>query len=571
VALLHVALVTTQFHLLRQFTWTSRDIVWMAPLAYLGLFALALVPAWSLARLGRPRWGEVLLVAFAAWLVLLFWQKLNPIATMVLALGIGVAVAGAWRTAARTSPAALRRAVAALTLLAVAIAATTVTARAVARAFARSGSAPADAPNVLLLILDTMRAQNMSLYGYARATTPNLERLATESVVFDNAIVTSSWSLPSHAGMLTALWPHQLGGSYLRPVRLDAPTIAEVFRQRGYATAGFCANMLFAGHESGFARGFERFDDFPRNVAQLLLTPTLSQTEAVKLAVHNARAGYLRGAVLAFKPGNLRIVGARRAARAVAPDRIARFLAWSAGTRPRPFFAFVNLMETHAPYEVPEPYHSAFGGGEREFDRYDGAIAYLDSLVSGALDELRRRGELDRTLVVITSDHGELFGEHGFDGHGTTLYLPAIRVPLVMRFPGRVPAAVRVTKPVSLRDLPATLLDLAGLRADAPFPGTSLRETWTVAGSANISPAFSEASQGVNVPATNQNYAGPIHSVVDSATHYIRLGDGREELYDWRADPHESRNLAATAEHAVTVALRRRFLDSLLARSGQSR
>jgi len=500
--------------------------------------------------------------------LLLLLQTLHPFATIILALGIGVVIAGVWHRAYRTSPVRLRRAVAGVALLTLAIAGGTIGARWVAGTMAQNGDAPpADAPNVLLLILDTVRAQSMSLYGYARATTPHLARLARESAVFEHAFATSSWSLQSHAGLLTGLWAHEVGGDYLRPVRRDARMVAEAFRERGYATGGFTANVGFAGHETGLARGFQHFEDYPRSLAQLLLTPTLSQTQAVREAIVSAENGYMRGIVYAFRPTNLRLVGVRLAPRRLAPDITRAFLAWRERERDRPFFAFLNVMDAHAPYESPEPFRSAFGNGAREVDRYDGAIAYLDSVVNDLLADLKRRGELDRTLVVITADHGELFGEHGFDSHGNTLYLPVLRVPLVMRFPARVPAGTRVNQPVSLRDLPATLADLAGIQPQPAFPGASLRVTWTPDATAAASPVMAEAAQGVNVPPSNQTYYGPLRSTLDSAMHYIRFARGGEELYAWRSDPDESVNLAGRPEHAGALARYRGMLDSVYRRS----
>lgn len=564
VALVHLAYVGIRLHVFNRFTWTSRDIVWMAPVAYLGLFLIAAGLSALLVRLVRRPWGEALLAALAAWSLLLLFQTLHPIATIVLALGIGVMTAGAWHRAYRASPTRLRRAVGGIALLTLAIAGGTVAARWVPRMMARNGEAPpADAPNVLLLILDTVRAQSMSLYGYAHPTTPHLARLAREGTVFEHAFATSSWSLQSHAGLLTGLWAHEVGGDYLRPVRRDARMVAEAFRERGYATGGFTANVGFVGHETGLARGYEHFEDYPRSLAQLLLTPTLSQTEAVREAIVSAENGYLRGIVYAFRPMNLRLVGVRLAPRKLAPDVTNAFLHWSERVGKRPYFAFINVMDAHSPYESPEPFRSAFGNGKREVDRYHGAIAYLDSVVYDALSALQRRGELDRTLVVITADHGELFGEHGFEGHGNTLYLPVWRVPLVMRLPSRVPAGLRVNQPVSLRDLPATLVDLAGIRTQPAFPGASLRVTWTPNATATASPVIGEAAQGVNVPPSNQTYYGPLRSTLDSAMHYIRLARGGEELYAWRTDPDESVNLAGRPEHAGTLARYRGVLDSV--------
>lgn len=534
-ALVHVGYNEIRVHLLHRLTWTSRDFAWMAPIAYLGYFMLlgALAAPFTRAR-------ATVVGAFAAWSLLLLWTGLHPLALLVLALGVGRLMAG---LQSKLSPRQLRNVAVCLTLL---LCVAAVRVRGGGKA---SATVAANAPNVLLLILDTVGAKHMSLYGYGRPTTPRLEQLARESIVFDNAFATSSWSLPSHTGIFTGLLPQEHGGNYLEPIRREVYSVAQAFQSHGYATGGFTANIGYAGYQAGFGRGFDHFEDYPRSLSELALTPTFSQIEAVRLAGENLRGGYLRGALFAFRPQNLRIVGVRRAPRRPAADVIRRFHRWRAKTS-RPFFAFINLMEAHSPYEPPMPFRTRWG--ESEADRYDGAVAYLDSVATALVESLPRN-----TVVVITADHGEGWGEHGFDGHGNTLYVSVLRIPLIIHVPQRVTA--RVSSPVSLRDISATMLDLAGL-PHAAVPGTPLRNAWERGATGLV---FAEATQGKNVPSNFQNFSGPVRSLLDSTTHYIRFPTGREELYAWRSDRDELNNLAKQKEHAETLRRYRTLFDSV--------
>ncbi|MGQ0642807.1 MAG: sulfatase [Gemmatimonadaceae bacterium] len=529
VAAAHVVVTLVQLHVFHRFTWTSRDFAWMAPLAYLALFG-----AIALAAAPFQRARETVIGTFAAWSLLLLWTTLHPLAAALLSVGAGRALALLW---ARLSVRQLQTVSGCiLALCALAAVQPWLSSRSTVKA--------GNTPNVLLLILDTVGAKHLSLYGYPRPTAPNLERMAKTSLVFDNAFATSSWSLPSHTGILTGLLPHESGGSYMEPIRREVRSVAQVLQSHGYTTGGFTANIAFAGYHTGLARGFDHFEDFPRSLEQVLVTTTASQTEAVRLARANLKGGYLRGAVLAFRPRNWRLVGVRAMPIRPAADVIQRFQRWRAATT-QPFFAFINLTEAHSPYEPPEPFRSRWGA--KEVDRYHGAIAYLDSMVAALIATLP-----GNTIVVVTSDHGEQWGENGFDGHGNTLYLPALRVPLLIRAPKL--AAGRVARPVSLRDLPNTMLDLAGF---APIlPGHSLREV-------TPGPIYSEATQGKNVDRSNQTYDGPIRSVLDSAGHYLRFASGREEFYAWPGDMDEGENLAARPEASALLAPYRAAFESI--------
>jgi arylsulfatase A-like enzyme len=271
------------------------------------------------------------------------------------------------------------------------------------------------------------------------------------------------------------------------------------------------------------------------------------------------------------------------------------FLDWLSGRRGggRPFFAFLNYLDAHEPYLVPGEHTARFGTApgsrwEHEMllnywdrdktqisprdvalarDGYDDCIAYLDGRVGALLDELDRRAALEETVVIITSDHGEEFGERGVFDHGYSLYLDAVHVPLVILAP-TAPAGRAVAEPVSLRDVPATVLDLLGLSADSPFPGRSLAAHWrTPPGAAppRTTPAISEGDF-LTIGLDPRRGPGPSQrgytmSQVASGWHYFRDSNGAEGLYDLAADPAESHNLeAAAASHAAIVAFRRSIL-----------
>ena len=536
VSVVHVAHNEISLRVFNRFTWTTRDFAWMAPIAYLILLSLlgVIVMPFKRAR-------DTIICAFAAWSLLLLLTTIHPLATIALSLGVGRALAWLW---SRASIRHLRwTAAASLALLACAVLVTRAPT-------AQAGTAPPnDAPNILLLILDTVAAKRMSLYGYHRETTPRLQELARESIVFDNAFAASTWSLPSHAAMFTGLLPHEQGTSYMQPMRDDARTIVQVLSERGYATGGFTANVGYTGHQTGLARGFEHFEDFTRSLSTMLLTTTFSQTDAVRLARRNLDDGYVRGAVFAFTPRNLRLIGVRSLPNRPAADIVQRFQRWRSTIKGRPFFAFINFMEAHSPYEPPEPFRSRYGTSTA--DRYDGAVAYLDSVVGSLLQTLP-----PNTIVAITADHGEQWGEKGFTGHGNTLYLPVLRVPLLVYLPQRT--RLRVPQPISLRDLPVTLLDVSHI-PNNDFPGESLREIWERGKSIVV---YAEATQGKNVPPTNQTYSGPLRSVLDSAGHYIRFGNGKEEFYTWPNDLDELNNLAGKPEYEPKVRQYRTLFDS---------
>ena len=292
-------------------------------------------------------------------------------------------------------------------------------------------------PNVLLLVIDTQRADPLSSYGYRRRTTPHIDSLAAQGTLFEEVFAPSSWTLPSHASMFTGRLVHEHGAGDLNKRRLgpEYQTLAEALGARGFATAGFVGNVFWTGRHTGLARGFQHFEDYYGTLGDAVARTTLGR----RLAPVREALGWVD------------IPGRKRAR-----DVNGEFLTWLDRTGHRPFFAFLNYMDVHAPYLPVSEYEGRFGvlrpefrptaldiGAERHtfpppdklaylIDRYDECLLYLDDQIGRLLAELARRGMLERTLVILTSDHGEHLGEHNIINHAASLYTQEIQVPLIL-------------------------------------------------------------------------------------------------------------------------------------------
>ncbi len=435
---------------------------------------------------------------------------------------------------------------------------------------------PSGTPNVLLIVLDTVRQDRLSLYGYRRSTTPTLERLAKRGIRFDDARSTAPWTLPSHASMMTGRWPHELGVEWLTPIRNEFPTVAEYLREHGYATAGFVANVQYCGSDTGLSRGFTHYEDYVFQRLSPLTTSVIVEEfyRTILLTGGRNETGILHALenVISYW------INAKIRKEAVVINR--DFLRWLDQRRQieRPFFVFLNYLDAHAPYQLPEGAPQPFGLKPQTAheqwlmnswlaipeklalppfylnmarDSYDNCLAYLDTCLGELFEELDRRGALARTWIVITSDHGEGLGEHDLFEHGESLYATEIKVPLLIVPPSGIDHAAVVSETVSLRQLPATMLDLLGLQRDTPFPGRSMATLWrnpsSAAGQENAEPAFSELS-GPNPtdPSNGRSPAhrGPLVALAENGVVYIRNdGDRGEELFDEHNDPRELINL----------------------------
>jgi arylsulfatase A-like enzyme len=544
------------------------DMIWMVPVANGVVFGVAAL-AIRLVITVMPRVpAQVVGVA-----VLLFLAVLGPL-TMVprlhvlaaLLLAAGVAVQGARLIQAR-APRVNRLVHRAVPILVALVVIGGVGSRATAALTARSRQAalPAahpNAPNVLLIVLDTVRAQSLSVYGYARPTSPRLEEFARTGIVFDNAMATAPWTLPSHATMFTGRLPHELSGDWLTPLDAAHPTVAEALAGRGYVTEGFAANLLYTTAATGLDRGFLHYRDYPMSFAAFAHQSWLARVIARPL----------RG-VLEFEEG--RIVRRRGA------EITDEFLTWLSARPDRPFFAFLNYFDAHEPYDPPPPFADRFGGGpmpdmtvrrswspeqiQRSMDAYDSAVAYDDNEIGRVLAGLERDGLRDNTIVIVTSDHGEQFGEHGLFDHANSLYLPLLHVPLLISLPGHAPANVRVPDAVSLLDLAATILDLAGPAASSgSLPGRSLARFWQPgADQGSDEPLFAEVSKGINLPKWQPVSRGAMQSVWLRGWHYIHHDVGEEELYNTEQDRAELVNLVDRADAAPALESARRALAAM--------
>jgi arylsulfatase A-like enzyme len=354
--------------------------------------------------------------------------------------------------------------------------------------------------------------------------------------------------------VFTGRLPHELGADWRTPLDDTYLTVAEIFQRHGTRTGGFVGNLYYTTRESGLDRGFERYEDFAVSLKEILLS-----TELVQLAA---------------KPQ------ARVILREHAPKHseriLADFLRWQAAQQDRPFFGFINLFDAHIPRYAPDSIAPRFTGltDSPDEDRYAAAIAHMDGQVGRLLSELRRRGVLERTVVVITSDHGEQFGEVGLFDHANSLYANVIRVPLLVLLPDGQGAGLRVQQPVSLRNLGRTLIELGGIRDPEPIPGVSLSRYWTAAdpwAEAQDSPVLSELTPSPRVPRNHRNARGELRSMVRGRWHYIVNGDGSTELYDYRADPfelHALPGLPTGAERAlVRMRNRLRVFDEVFVRA----
>jgi arylsulfatase A-like enzyme len=332
--------------------------------------------------------------------------------------------------------------------------------------------APPGAPDVVLVVLDTVRAQSLSTYGYGRPTAPTLDALAREGALFLDATSPSTWSLPSHASLFTGRFPSSHGAHGEHRFLDDRfPTLAEALAKSGYETLCFTANPWISDG-LGLTRGFTYQDE------SLL-----------------AHGGAGRG--FSFIHRLLDRFGLQETDKggALVAESFERWARARPADTERPAFVFLNFIEAHFPYhQLPHddlfrftdlPYATLrsisvalmgqqFGGRGPSLeeaagparDMYDGGIVHSSDVLGRVVEALRARGTLDRTLLVVLADHGEILGERGGHfGHGPTFYQESFGVPLLLRYPPRVPAGARVATPVSTAGVFATVFDLAGLAA----------------------------------------------------------------------------------------------------------
>lgn len=371
---------------------------------------------------------------------------------------------------------------------------------------------PPPPPNVLLITLDTTRADRIGCYGYSAAQTPTIDALAARGVLFEQAHTPVPLTLPAHASLLTGLLPPEHGLRLNGTACLDAeiPTLAGSLRDAGYRSAAFVAAIVLA-RRHGLDSGFDTYDD---DLSQAAPTPDRSHL---------------------YRDGRYVVDAA---------------LQWLAADDARPYFCWVHLYDPHDPYlGHADEFGTAFQGRA-----YDAEIAYVDRQIGRIVDHLQAAGTLQRTLIVVAGDHGESLGEHGEQTHGYMIYEAATRVPLVIAGPG-VPAGSRVSASVSLVDVFPTLTDLLGLPPPNAISGTSLAAA--IAGHPFVpAPNYAETLQ----PLHEANWA-PLQSITKDGWKYIRTK--RPELYHLAQDQEETHNVVTwEPERAATLEAALRDLEA---------
>ena len=366
-----------------------------------------------------------------------------------------------------------------------------------------AGAATAPRPSVIVITLDTTRADRMGFLGSKRALTPNLDALARQSAVFTHAYAQAPLTPVSHATIFTGTYPqfHQVL-DFPMPLLKDLPYAPDILRAHGYHTAAFIGSLALdpAGGAPGFDRGFETYD-------------------------------------ANFQSGDIHEKDRYKTVERRGGEVVAHALAWLNKHPQRPFFLWVHLYDPHDPYDPPEPYKSRYAK-----EPYDGEIAYMDAAVGTLLRGLKGRGLYDGAVIAVMADHGESLGAHGEDTHGVFLYDETIRVPLVIKLPHGGAVGKRVENRVELVDVLPTLLQAVGVEVPAEVQGQSLlgmmkarndeaAEAW------RDRPAYSESDY-------------PYLAYGWSALQALRTGKylyvqaPHRELYDQTADPKAEHNLA---------------------------
>jgi arylsulfatase A-like enzyme/Flp pilus assembly protein TadD len=385
-------------------------------------------------------------------------------------------------------------------------------------------------PNIILITLDTTRADRMGFLGSSRGLTPNLDALAKQSAVFTRAYAQVPLTPPSHASILTGTYPqfHQLNAMQT-PLAEDLPYAPEILRAHGYGTAAILGSIVLESkipYAPGMDRGFQTYDADFRN----------------------------------GNPGEDRYITVQRRGDVV----VAHALAWLDKHPKRPFFLWIHFYDAHDPYDPPEPYKTRYAA-----EPYDGGIAYEDASVGKLLRQLKARGLYDGAVLAVMADHGESLGAHGEDAHGFFLYDETIHVPLLIKLPNAIGAGNRIENQVELVDVLPTLLQECGIEIPKEVQGESLLPLMKPAEAVSHSTpepwhehlAYAQSEYG------RDEYGWSDEKALRTGK-YLYIQVPRRELYDRAADPKAEHNLAP-ASVAVADTLANQMLTFLQKTSNQ--
>ena len=434
-------------------------------------------------------------------------------------------------------------------------------------------SPPAHRPNVLLVTMDTVRADHMSLYGYAVNTTPHLKQFAASATLYRDAVATGDMTLSSHASIFTGLYPTWHEAHYAsgypggRPLDRRFQTLPQILARNGYYTAAVVANYPYLGKGFGLDRDFEYFDQ--RAPVSFLAT---SSPFLIRQRVRNLLRPFFPAAA------------SERIFRNAEDINRSVFEALSHALKERGgVFCFVNYMDAHWPYLAPSQ-NSATGGKlrvstDKYFDivtevlsskhpisprertylisQYDASLAYLDSRLGDLIAQLKARGLYDDWLIIVTSDHGEAFGAKGLVGHGVSVYQNQVHVPLLIKYPRASQGAV-VEQRVSLVDLLPTVLGVCGIAVPKPVQGQSLLES--ASGSKRL--IMSETFVHPVLSSWNARFRRTARALFTGTFKLISRSNGVRELYDLSKDPMEQQNVYSEAAGGALQTKLDRFVGS---------
>ncbi len=349
--------------------------------------------------------------------------------------------------------------------------------------------------NVVLITLDTLRADHLGCYGHKKIETPNIDKIAREGITFVNAYTPVPVTLPSHTSIFTGLYPlyHGVRNNGTFKANDELETLTEILKRNNYQTAAFIGAFVLDSRY-GLDQGFDYYDDY------------LKKDPNAMLMMYNERS---------------------------AEEVINSASKWVEQKGENPFFLWLHCFDPHAPYEPPAPFHTNYQGR-----LYQGEIAYVDWALGGFFSLLREKDLLEKTLIIITSDHGEGLGEHAEKTHAIFIYDSTLHVPLIMRFPGKNFANLKVSENASIIDIMPTILDFLHINrpSQSSFHGISLMDTI----GENKKPLKREILCETYYPYYNHNWS-PLEGLRTDKWKFIKAP--RSELYDLENDPRESDNL----------------------------
>ncbi len=348
-------------------------------------------------------------------------------------------------------------------------------------------------PNLIVITMDTTRADHLGCYGYKQIRTPNIDGLAARGVVFEEAFSAQPVTLPSHCSIMTGRYPfhHGVRDNNIYKLPQDEQTLAEILVDEGYLTTAFIGSFILS-HEFGLDQGFHFYNDAfvrPKQKGQLPVDRRASEISFLANEWFDAVA-----------------------------DEIAT----------RPFFLWLHYYDPHADYDPPQPYRTAYS------NPYDGEIAYLDDWLGYLFDSVKTHGHWDNTIIVLTADHGESLGEYGEMTHGLFIYRPTTHVPLILRFPHDREAGLRIVDRVSSVDIVPTILGYLGITRDVAFDGIDLNARIREGGTLQTRPVYSE----VFIP-RSFNWS-ELKGIREASNCYIRAP--KPELYDIEGGRSEQGN-----------------------------